>query len=277
MASFDQLLLHSGLPRAEARMLLEHVSGKSREWLIAHGDKTPDVTVTEQYRGFISRRQNGEPLAYLLGSAVFMGRTFEVTSDVLIPRPETELLVQQTIERSGTNAQVLELGCGSGIICISVALARPDLRVTATDIDPGALLVARRNAKNMGCTTIRFLQGDWFDALPTENNRARNETFSVIASNPPYIAQADHHLTADGLPFEPPHALASGADGLDAITHLVSRASQYLDPGGQLLLEHGYDQRAAVQQLFEHAGAQQSWSRRDENGQWRVSGASWQT
>ena len=275
MASFDQLLLHSGLPRREARMLLEHVSGKSREWLIAHGDETPETTITEQFRRCISRRQNGEPIAYILGSAVFMDRTYDVSSDVLIPRPETELLVRQIIERSGKNADVLELGCGSGIICISVALARPDLQITATDIDPGALRVARRNAQKMGCNTIRFLLGNWFEALPTKTNQAENERFSVIASNPPYIAQADPHLSADGLPFEPTRALTSGTDGLDDITHLVSSANQYLDADGQLLLEHGYDQRAAVEQLFEHAGAQQTWSMRDENGQWRVSGAHW--
>lgn len=273
--TYDALLRNSKLPRLEARQLLQQASGKRREWLIAHGDQLPPQTIHDAFSMLCRRRLAGEPMAYLTGSALFMDREYQVTPDVLIPRPETEVLVTQIVARSPRHAPVLEMGCGSGIICVSVGLARPDLKLTATDIDAGALAVARANAAAHNCDQIRFCQGDWYAALADEpgTSSTGSREFAVIAANPPYIEANDPHLAADGLPFEPQHALASGADGLDAIRHIAREAARHLVAGGLLLVEHGYNQHDAVHRIFTGAGLDRPWSVRDEAGHWRVSGA----
>ncbi|MGB7184021.1 MAG: peptide chain release factor N(5)-glutamine methyltransferase, partial [Burkholderiaceae bacterium] len=256
------------LPRPEARQLLEHVSGKSREWLIAHGDENASHATVEQFTHLIERRQRDEPLAYLTGHAWFFGRQYSVCPDVLIPRPETELLARYLIKHLPAGAHVLELGCGSGALCITLACERPDLVVTATDVEPGALKVATQNAATHGAKSIRFAAGSWFDAV---NRDAR---FDAIVSNPPYIARGDDHLERDGLTYEPMQALVGGTDGLDAIRTIAATGRAYLTAGGKILLEHGYNQQRDVQTILSAANWHGIWSARDDSGNWRMTGAS---
>lgn len=268
MATVKELLAASPLPRLEARMLLQHALGVSRTWLISHDtDAVPEAQV-EAFLGLQTRREQGEPVAYLLGEREFMGHRFQVGPGVLIPRPETELLVEQ-VQAALSHAKasrVLDLGTGSGAIAISIALALPEACVTATDASPQALALAQRNAASLGAR-VAFRQGDWYQALPADAG-----PFDLIVSNPPYIAAGDAHLTQGDLRFEPDIALTDGADGLAAIRVIVEQAPRWLAPGGQLWLEHGYDQAQAVQQLLRQAGFTQVSSLPDLAGIPRATG-----
>lgn len=252
-ASFDRLIAASGLPRVEARALLEHASGRPREWLIAHGDEPAPAAVARRFEALARRRRAGEPLAYLVGHREFHGRAFEVGPAVLIPRPETEALVDLALALAAGPARVLDLGTGSGCIAITLACLRPDWTVVATDRSADALALARRNAQRL-CPQalaegrLAFRQGDWWEAVP------ERERFGLIVSNPPYVADADEHLLRGDPRFEPRAALAAGADGLDALRTILAGAPQRLDAGGALIVEHGFDQGAAVRGLMVAAG-----------------------
>lgn len=268
MATVKELLAASPLPRLEARMLLQHALGVSRTWLISHDtDAVPEAQV-EAFLGLQTRREQGEPVAYLLGEREFMGHRFQVGPGVLIPRPETELLVEQA-QAALSHAKaprVLDLGTGSGAIAVSIALAMPEAYVTATDASPQALALAQQNAASLGAR-VAFRQGDWYQALPADAG-----PFDLIVSNPPYIAAGDAHLAQGDLRFEPDMALTDGADGLAAIRVIIEQAPRWLAPGGQLWLEHGYDQAQAVQQLLRQAGFTQVSSLPDLAGIPRATG-----
>jgi len=265
-----QTFLHDPrLPRLEARMLLEHVLQKPRAWMLAHDTDPIESWQAQQYQALATRRLAGEPMAYLVGHREFMGRDFAVTPDVLIPRPETELLVETALAwlADRPEAAVLDLGTGSGVIAVSIALGAPQASVTATDASAAALQVAVRNAARLGAR-VDFAQGSWYDALPA---RAR---YDLIVSNPPYIARNDEHLGRGDLRFEPRNALTDGADGLRDLAAIIAGAAARLRPGGALWLEHGWDQAAAVRQLLAGAGFGQVTSCRDLSGIERISGGS---
>lgn len=254
------------LPASEARLLLGHVLGRPPAWLIAHDDAALDEDALLAFASLAARRAGGEPVAYLLGQREFFGREFVVSPAVLIPRPETELLVEAALATVGAGgaAAILDLGTGSGCLAVTLAVELPKARVTAVDACAAALAVARQNAERHGAH-LRLLQGDWFGALA-------GERFDLIVANPPYIAAADPHLSAGDLRHEPRTALASSADGLEAIRRIIAGAPAHLAVGGTLLLEHGYDQAAAVAELLAAAGLAGSEQHRDLAGIVRVSG-----
>lgn len=234
----------------DATLLLLHVLERSHAWLYAHGDTRLAPVRAERFEALVARRAAGEPVAYLTGRRGFWTLDLTVTPDTLIPRPETELLVEQALERlpPGRSLRVADLGTGSGAVALAIASERPLARVIATDRSRGALEVARANARRHGLEgRVEFRQGDWCAPLA-------GERCDLVASNPPYIAEADPHLAQGDLRHEPPGALASGVDGLDAIRILVASVPAHLDPGGWLLLEHGHDQGAAVRALLEAGG-----------------------
>lgn len=273
LPSHDQLIAESGLPRIEARVLLEHASGRSRSWLIAHGDEPATAQVASRFLQLAERRlRNGEPIAYLTGVREFHGIDLQVGPGVLIPRPETELLVDCALDlivkdkqEAGRRATLLELGTGSGAIALALAAARPWLAIVASDRSAAALNQARANGSRLALDRqIEWRLGDWWDAV------GRDERFSVIVSNPPYIAEGDPHLKRGDLPHEPISALASGRDGLDAIRTIVAGARAHLDEGGWLLLEHGFEQGTPVRQLLEAAGFHAVETLKDLEGRDRV-------
>lgn len=259
------LSLDSSTARIEAQMLLQHVLGVSRAYLIAHADDMIDEAKLTAYQALLQRRLNGEPLAYILGEREFFGLNFRVTPATLIPRPDTELLVELALQRIPHGGRVLDLGTGSGAIALSIAHARPDVEVTAVDASPEALEVAQENARRLNTGNVRFAHSDWFSALS-------NERFDLIVSNPPYIEEADVHLQQGDLRFEPRTALASGADGLDDIRRIVADSKDHLKEGGWLMFEHGYDQAVRARELLEAGGYSEVFSARDLSGIERVSG-----
>lgn len=234
---------------AEAEHLLAHALHKSRTWLYMHGDAVLDENNVSTFESLLQRRLSGEPVAYLTGMRGFWSLELAVTPDTLIPRPETELLVECALERLPVDraSRVADLGTGSGAIALSMAHERPQAQVIATDASMAALGVAQSNATRLGITNIAFRHGDWLHAL-------NGETFDLIASNPPYIADADPHLREGDLRHEPASALSSGVDGLDAIRTIVRGAPVHLVPGGWLLLEHGWEQGSVVRDLLLSAG-----------------------
>jgi len=267
-----ELIAGSGLPLLEARMLLERALGASRTWLIAHDDEAlPDAQVAV-FQDWAARRRRGEPMAYLLGEREFMGHLFHVSPAVLIPRPETELLVETALAhvRDIPAPRVLDLGTGSGAIAVSIALARPDARVDATDLSPQALEVAGDNARRLGAV-VALHEGDWYGAL---NGGAAAPIYDVIVSNPPYIAAGDPHLSQGDLRHEPGMALTDRADGLEALRAIVRGAPAWLKPSGALWMEHGWDQAGRVRDLLRAAGFGGATSRRDLAGIERISGGS---
>ena len=275
--TLDDLIRDSGLPRAEARRLLASLSHQPLTWFMAHGDDPADPDLATRFQTLAERRRAGEPLAYLLGQQEFYGRPFAVSPAVLIPRADTETLVETALEqllllrqqRRTVPLSLLELGTGSGIIAITLALEAPDTEVHAVERSPEALAVAQQNATTLGADRIHWHAGSWWQAL------ASPRRFDLIVSNPPYIAANDHHLQQGDLRFEPPQALAAGPDGLDDLRIIISSAPAHLNPGSWLLLEHGYDQEAPVQALLRDAGFADVFTRRDLAGQPRVSGGRW--
>jgi release factor glutamine methyltransferase len=235
--------------RPEAETLLAHVLGKTRAWLYAWPEHEPDAEQGAAYENIVEARVRGEPIAYLTGHREFWSLDFLVTRDVLIPRHETELLVELALARipRDVDTTVADLGTGSGAIALALAHERPRAQVLATDASAAALAVARANAERLTIPNVEFARGDWCDALG-------QETFDVIVSNPPYIASGDAHLDLGDLRSEPLSALASGSDGLDAIRRIVAQAPEHLRAGGWLLLEHGWDQGSRVRELVEQSG-----------------------
>lgn len=252
---------------AEARLLLGHLLQRSTAWLEAHRDEPVDAVIERQMSALVGRRSAGEPIAYLLGVREFYGRDFAVTPDVLIPRPETELLVDIAKQKvdAGETANILDLGTGSGCIAVTLALELPQAKVAAADVSPVALAVARDNAVGLGAK-VEFFKSDWFAALPAQ-------TFDLIVANPPYVAAGDSHLSQGDLRFEPQGALTDHADGLAALRRIIAHAPAWLRPGGWLFVEHGYDQADAVRDLLQAAGLTDIEQHRDLAGIVRCSGA----
>lgn len=252
--------------RLEARVLAAFAWGVAPAWLIAHGTDLPTQAQITQVGALLTRRLCGEPIAYLTGTREFYGRGFQVSPDVLIPRPDTELLVERALAHIPVDQAVtlLDLGTGSGCIALTLALERPFARVTAVDRSAAALALARHNGSIFGAD-VEFLSSDWFSGLA-------GRRFDLIVGNPPYIAAADAHLTRGDVRFEPLSALIGGPDGLADLRHLIAAAPGHLKPGGALLLEHGYDQADTVRILLEAAGFSHPQSWPDLSGIGRVSG-----
>lgn len=254
--------------RHEGELLLLHVLGRNSAWLFAHADDPLEPRHAAAFAALVERRAGGEPLAYITGHRGFWSMDLEVSPATLIPRPETELLVELALQRIAVDkpAHVADLGTGSGAIALAIARERPKAHVLATDASEQALAVARHNAERLGVSNAEFACGDWCAALGTAR-------FDVIVSNPPYVALGDEHLAQGDLRYEPPAALASGPDGLDAIDCIVRDASAHLVTGGWLLLEHGWNQAEAVRTLLCDAGYADAFSAKDLGHHDRVSGA----
>lgn len=261
-------LLASGLDRLDAQMLLLMVAGRDphdRAWLATHGDAPLSTEASVLLEGLVERRRRGEPMAYLRGEQEFFGLSLQVDARVLVPRPDTETLVEWALSLSAAlpaAARVADLGTGSGAIALALLSRQPRWQVTATDASAAALAVAQDNARRLALP-LRLIQGTWFEPL-------EGECFDLLVSNPPYIAEGDPHLPA--LRHEPGSALTSGPDGLDDIRQLVAQSPLHLAPGGWLLLEHGHDQAGAVRALLEDTGFEQVSSRNDIAGIARCSG-----
>jgi release factor glutamine methyltransferase len=264
-----QALAQCGLAPVDANTLLAHVLGKDRAWLVAHA--ADSLLQKDSYLFFAAakRRRDGQPIAYLTGTREFYSLALQVTPDVLIPRPETETLVEAALAYVANDAaaRVLDLGTGTGAIALAIAHERPRAKVTAIDIFDATLAVAIANAQRLGIGNVRFAQSNWYAGL--------DETrFDVIVSNPPYIAGDDPHLREGDLRFEPRAALTPGGDGLDALRTIIAGAPDHLADSAMLLVEHGYDQSDAVHALFAQHGFADVKRWRDLAGHWRVAGGS---
>jgi len=255
-----QALATSGLDPREARLLLAHVTGFSEASVLAFPERSLPADASTRFRDFVARRRRGEPIAYILGEKEFYSLRLAVNPAVLIPRPETELLVDLALQREFSS--VLDLGTGSGAIALAIKRHRPAARVVAVEASAAALVVARRNATALGLD-IDWRHGRWFEPVA-------GERFDRVVANPPYVAAGDPHL-AD-LRFEPTAALVAGADGLDAMREIISTVRGHLQPGGWVLIEHGSGQDAAVRRLFETSGLEEVQTWPDLAGMPRVSG-----
>ena len=253
--------------RLEAELLLEAICAISRSRQFSHPDEQLREDQFEQYKSALERRLSGEPLAHITGRRGFWDVDLRVTPDVLIPRSDTEILVEQALQRIPYNArwQIADLGTGSGAIAIVIARERPQCELTATDNSAAALALARENATALGVNNISFVAGSWGQPLKLRQ-------FDVILSNPPYIRTDDPHMLRGDLPAEPIQALVSGSDGLDAIRRIIEDSATSLKPNGWLLLEHGYDQAAEVSALLQHAEFNEIFTQKDYGGNSRVTG-----
>lgn len=265
--TINEALAAGGIERREAGYLLRAVTGLSQASLIAEAHQALKSEEVQRFEELARRRRNGEPLAYLVGTREFYGLVLEVSPAVLIPRPETELLVELALQRVPEHqaADILDLGTGSGAIALAVAARRPRACVLAVDVSADALEIAARNCRRHGLTRVELRQGNWFAAVG-------DRRFDLIVSNPPYVAEGDGHLAEGDLRFEPKLALVGGADGLHAIRRIVREAPAHLKPDGWLLLEHGYDQGAAVRALLVAAGFSPLVQEADLAGYVRVTG-----
>ncbi len=259
------LSAHTEAARLEAEILLAEILQRPRSYLFAWPERVLSPAEDAAYAALLVRRIAGEPVAYLTGTREFWSLALEVSPAVLIPRPETELLVELALEycRPDVPARIADLGTGSGAIAVALAHAAPSWQIVATDRSAAALAIAEGNAQRLGLGNIRFRSGDWCAALPAGE-------FDLIVSNPPYLAADDPHLQRDGLPFEPQSALVAGADGLDDLRRICADARTHLTRGGWLLLEHGYTQAPAVQAMLTAGGYIEVASRRDWAGQPRA-------
>ncbi len=248
LAAATSQLSHSDSARLDAELLLCAVLERERSYLYTWPERALSGDEQRQFERLLERRAAGEPVAHILGERGFWSLNLKVTADTLIPRPETELLVEAALARlPESGGRVADLGTGSGAIALAIASECPTCEVVAVERSEGALAVARENAQRNGLSNVTFIRGSWFEPLS-------NEHFALIVSNPPYICADDPHLREGDVRYEPITALASGADGLDDIRLIISGAAQHLDPGGWLLLEHGYDQGQAVSALLCEAG-----------------------
>jgi release factor glutamine methyltransferase len=259
-------LAHDRLERIDQRMLLSYAMQRPIAWLLAHPEAMLSPIEEAKYSALLARREAGEPVAYLVGEREFHGLSFEVTPDVLIPRPETELLVDRVLESipANSDARVIDLGTGSGAIAVTLAVRRPNIEVVAVDNSVAALEVARRNAERMRVGhRIEFREARWFSGMP-------GQLFDVIVSNPPYVAEKDAHLTQGDVRFEPRQALVGGIDGLQDLAVIIELSTSHLPLGGILALEHGYDQAGVVRRLMTAAGFVSVRSSEDLSGIERV-------
>ncbi|MBD1550896.1 peptide chain release factor N(5)-glutamine methyltransferase [Pseudomonas typographi] len=261
----DAQLPQSPTAQLDAELLLAAALGKTRSYLRTWPERIVGSEAAAAFASFLARRRAGEPVAYILGQQGFWSLDLEVAPHTLIPRPETELLVETALQLlPAQTARVLDLGTGSGAIALALARERAGWQVTAVDRVPQAVALAERNRQRLALNNVRVRASHWFGALA-------GERFELIASNPPYIATEDPHLAAGDVRFEPASALVSGPDGLDDIRQIIAQAPQYLTPGGWLLLEHGYDQAVRVRELFAQRGFEQVQSHRDLGGHERIS------
>lgn len=267
-STLDEVLRTAPLPPLETRILLGHALQLTRVQLVTQSARTLNAEEAQRLSQLIARRIDGEPIAYLTGMREFFGLSFRVDPSVLIPRPETELLVELAIRYLPQDGTALDMGTGSGAIAVAIAHARPDARVSALDVSADALKTAHANAQGNG-VSVRFLHSDWFAALDAEQD---GQHFDLIVSNPPYIVAGDRHLLQGDLRFEPVDALTDHADGLAALRILCRHAPAYLRAGGWLLMEHGYDQAEAVRALLAQNRFEEVQSWRDLAGIERVSG-----
>lgn len=273
-STLAELLASAELPdsdtaRLDAELLLCHSIGKPRTYLRTWPERQPDAEQVRRFQALLSQRRSGVPVAYLLGEQGFWSLQLEVSEATLIPRPDTERLVEVALELGPQGAaEVLDLGTGTGAIALALAVERPHWRLTGVDRVAEAVALARRNAERLQIGNARFDQSDWFSALA-------NRRFNLIVSNPPYIAESDPHLRQGDVRFEPGSALVSGVDGLDDIRTLVQQAASHLQQAGWLLFEHGWQQADAVAQLLRAQGFEQVQSWRDLGGQLRVTGGQW--
>ncbi len=250
--------------RLEAELLLAHGLDRPRAWIYAHADEQVPHPLRERVSALFERRLAGEPVAYIVGVREFYGREFGVDPNVLIPRPETELVVELALQLLPVGpCRLIDVGTGSGCIALTLAAERPAWEITALDLSPGALAVCAANAARLGLARVRRLESDLLAAVT-------GERFSAIVSNPPYVAAADPHLQTGDLRFEPDRALSAGADGLAVIRRLIEQSRAALAPGGWLILEHGHDQGPAVAGLMRTAGLEQVATHRDLSGLDRV-------
>ena len=271
MSNHDQwtvrrALAQSGLVPIDAQVLLAHALGRDRAWLSAHATDALDPVALDAFFRLAKRRREGEPVAYLTGRREFWGLDLHVDAAVLVPRPETETLVEAALARLAHDRalRVLDLGTGSGAIALALAHERPAWDLLAVDASPAALAVAQANAARLALRNVRFARSDWYADLSADDR------FDAIVANPPYVATGDPHLREGDLPFEPAVALKAGADGLAALRPIVAGARDRLREGGWLMVEHGYDQAAAVRALFEAHGFERVASLRDLAGIPRV-------
>ena len=267
MSTLAELTQHAGLPRLEAQLLLDAAGGGNRVTQLTWPEREASTEVSAHFAQLCERRLAGEPMAYLLGEREFFGLDLQVSPAVLIPRPDTETLVEQALLRLPASARVLDLGTGSGAVALALAHARPDAEVWALDVSAPALAQAEANGQRLGLQ-VTWRLSDWFAAVA-------GERFALLVSNPPYIAADDPHLQQGDLRFEPAGALTDFADGLSAIRQLAAGAPAHLLPGGWLLIEHGWQQADAVQAILRQTGFAEVASWQDLAGHQRVSGGRW--
>ena len=266
MSTIADILRGADIESADARVLLRFALGASDAQLAARPERDLTADERDRFLALAARRRAGEPVAYLTGEREFYSLAFKVTPAVLIPRPETELLVEAALEAIAPDApaRVLDLATGSGCVAIAIAKHRPRAQVVAVDISPAALVVARENAKTHA-VGVEFVESDWFAALT-------GRRFDWIVANPPYVAEGDVHLGTGDLRFEPRGALVAGATGLECIEAIVEGAAQFLVPDGRLVIEHGHDQGACTRVLLDAAGYREIATRRDLAGVDRATG-----
>lgn len=247
MATIGELLREAftRVDKTDARVVLAHITGKSKEYFIMHPESPVAESEAAAFREALDKLEQGCPVAYITGVRSFWGRDFTVTPDVLIPRPDTETLIETALVQVTAPASILDMGTGSGCISVSLALEYPDADVWACDVSPKALEVAQTNAKLLGASNVRFLLSNWFEAFD-------GKSFDLIVSNPPYIEPDDEHLAA--LTFEPIGALTAEDNGLRDLMTIISESPKHLNPHGVLMVEHGYNQGAAVREIFVKAG-----------------------
>jgi len=264
LAQAIERLANSESPRRDAEILLGHVTGKSRTYILAFDETTLTTEEGAQLETLLSRRVNGEPVAHLVGMREFWSLPLEVTPATLIPRPDTECLVEQALDRLPESpCDILDLGTGTGAIALALASERPDCRVTAVDFVADAVALATRNARSLGINNVMIAQSNWFSALD-------GKTFGMIVSNPPYIDEQDPHLAEGDVRFEPLSALVAADEGLADLAHIIREGRRFLLPGGWMLLEHGWKQGPAVRELYIQAGYDEVETCRDYGGNERL-------